>query len=348
MAGLKSWSTTPSSNSDTPPNGWPESTMTVNQINDTGRQMMADIREWYEDQGWANMGETHTYASATTTTVASDVTSKYLANRRVRAVGSGTGTIYGKIVSAVYSAPNTTITYLWDSGSLSNETLAISLSFIASNAAVPAANPATSPTRQVFITGSGTYTTPTGATWIEVEIKGDGGGGGGSGDGNGGTGGTGSGTTFGPLTANGGNGGGGGVSSSTGALGGVGGTATGGDLNISGGGGDASGGTGANANPGGNGGGGGGGRGGNGTNAGTAGATNSGGGGGGAGQGTGTSPVAAAGGGEGGYTRKLVVTPASTYAYSVGAGGTAGTAGTGGAVGGAGAAGYVLVTEHYT
>lgn len=346
--GLENWDKTPSNNSDTPPDGWPESTMTVNQINDTGRQMMADVREWYEDQGWANMGDTHTYASATTTTIATDETAVYLANRRARAIGSATGTIYGKIVSAVYSAPNTTITYAWDSGSLSNEALTISVSFIASNVAVPAADSATAPTRQIFLTGSGTYTTPTTATWIEVDLVGGGGGGGGSGDGNGGTGGTGGNTTFGPMTGSGGLGGGGGVAATTGALGGTGGAAAGGDVNIPGGGGGAAAGTGHNANPGGTGGGSGGGRGGNGTNAGTAGATNSGGGGGGGGQGGGISPVAGAGGGEGGHSNMLISPPAATYAYAVGAAGTAGTAGTSGSLGGAGAAGRIVVTEHYT
>jgi hypothetical protein len=127
--GLENWKTTPSLNSDTPPDGWPEGTMTVNQINDTGRQMMADVRAWYEDGGWAPMGHAHSYASATTTTIASDETATYLAGRRVRAVGSATGTIYGEVVSSVYSAPNTTITYLWDSGELSNEALTISVAF---------------------------------------------------------------------------------------------------------------------------------------------------------------------------------------------------------------------------
>ena len=347
MSGYKDYSLTPASNNATPPDGWPESTMTVNQINDTGRQMMADAREFYEGGGWVDLGHAHAYGSGTTTTVAEDVTGYFLADRKARAVGSGTGIIYGTVVSAIYSAPNTTITYLWESGSLSNEPLTISVGFLESNNTVPIPDPGATPTRQVFLSGSGTYTTPDDVRWCEVELKGSAGAGGGSGDGNGGTGGDGGDTTFGPLTAGGGKGGGGGVAATTGALGGIGGTATGGDLNIPGGGGSAAGGTGANANPGGQGGGGGGGRGGNGTNPGTAGATNSGGGGGGAGQGSGVAPVAGAGGGEGGYVRKLIISPAATYAYAVGAAGTAGTAGTGGTVGGAGALGYIIVTEHY-
>lgn len=138
--GLENWKTTPSLNSDTPPDGWPEGTMTVNQINDTGRQMMADVRAWYEDEGWNDMGDTHAYASATTTTIASDVTASYTAGRAVRADGSSTGTIYGSVVSSAYSAPNTTITYKWDGiapAGLSNETLTISLGFLGPTNALP-------------------------------------------------------------------------------------------------------------------------------------------------------------------------------------------------------------------
>lgn len=61
------------------------------------------------------------------------------------------------------------------------------------------------PTRTVLTSGSGTYTTPTNATWLEVFIVGAGGGG--NGNGSGGTNGTdGGNTTFGSsfLTANGG------------------------------------------------------------------------------------------------------------------------------------------------
>lgn len=460
-AEIKDWSTTAGSNATITDSTYGNIGFAEGQapstLNDSARALMAHVRAWYQGGGWTNLGYTHTYASATSVTVAgTDVTAQYPAGRRVKAVGSTTGTIYGRVSSSSFST-NTTINFQWDSGSLSSETLAVSVGFFNSTGSpspsdlagalnlakganvASAASPSTTdiwapagnlvhvtgtnsmgsfgtapqagasrivvfdgaatlihsasgivlpcstnittaandialviadttakhlvvyfkadgtgactsstvPTRQVFLSGSGTYTTPALVRWIEVEAKGSGGGGGGSGDGNGGNGGAGGDTTFGTLTASGGAAGGGGISSTTGALGGLGGAATNGDLNIPGGGGSASGGTGANANPGGQGGGAGGGRGGNGTNAGTAGATNSGGGGGGGGQGSGTAPSAGAGGGEGGYVRKIIGTPSSTYSYAVGAAGTAGAAGTGGSLGGAGALGYVIVTEHY-
>lgn len=56
-----------------------------------------------------------------------DATTAAHAGRRVKAVGSGTGTIYGTISSSSFST-NTTVNVTWDSGSLSNETLTIYLS----------------------------------------------------------------------------------------------------------------------------------------------------------------------------------------------------------------------------
>jgi hypothetical protein len=129
MAGIKDYSLTAASNTainsinigeGCPPSG----------INDAIRQEMADTRSFYEGGSWIDLGHTHTYSSATATTVASDVTAHYAAGRRIRAVGSGTGTIYGVVASSSYSAPNATINYTWDSGSLSNETLTVSVGFV--------------------------------------------------------------------------------------------------------------------------------------------------------------------------------------------------------------------------
>lgn len=89
---------------------------------------------------------------------------------------------------------------------------------------------------------------------------------------------------------------------------------------------------------------GGGGAGGTAASAGVAGATNSGGGGGGAGVAS-NSGSTGCGGGAGGFISATILSPAASYAYAVGAGGTAGGAGTSGNAGAAGAAGVILVTE---
>lgn len=72
---------------------------------------------------------------------------------------------------------------------------------------------------------------------------------------------------------------------------------------------------------------------------------NSGGGGAGGGASTGQPNYSAGGGAGGGYAEALIYTPASTYAYSIGAAGTAGTGG--GANGGVGGSGIVIIEEHY-
>jgi hypothetical protein len=194
-------------------------------------------------------------------------------------------------------------------------------------------------TRQVFTSGSGTYTTPAGATRINLRMVGGGGGGGGVGTANQTAGGAGGDTTFSTLTASGGG-------ASAGAVG----TGTNGDINISGTlGGGAS--TGNFDVPGGDGGGtpfGGGAPGGAAAGqAGKAAPSNSGAGGGGGGGSSGGTYGSAAGGSSGGYVEKLITSPAATYAYAVGAAGTAGGAGTGGNAGGAGGSGLVIVDEYY-
>ena len=46
---ITDWSTTPASNNAAPPNGWPEG-MAPSSVNDVGRQMMADIRTYYDEE----------------------------------------------------------------------------------------------------------------------------------------------------------------------------------------------------------------------------------------------------------------------------------------------------------
>lgn len=133
MTGIELYSTTAANNNSAVPNGWPEG-MAPSGVNDAARQMMAAIRTWYQDAEWTLWGDTTVYASGTSFTIAGvDVTSRYKIGRRVRAVGSSTGTIYGKISASAF-ATNTTVTVVWDSGSLSNETLTISLGTISGSA----------------------------------------------------------------------------------------------------------------------------------------------------------------------------------------------------------------------
>jgi hypothetical protein len=196
-------------------------------------------------------------------------------------------------------------------------------------------------------TALATYTTPANCTSVQVECVGGGGGGQGS-VGVGGEGGNGTASFFGALLLSAGAGVGGGA----GFAGGAGGTGSlGGLVGII-----ATGNSGGSTTsvssysaPGGNGGGsflGGGAAGGAGTGGGANAQANTGGGGGGTGADSGAPSPPGAGGGGGGYVKGLIYSPAATYVYAVGAGGSSG-AGIGVKVGGTGGSGEIVVTEYY-
>lgn len=207
-------------------------------------------------------------------------------------------------------------------------------------------------TRQVFLSGTGTYTTPPGVSQIRVRMVGGGGGGSGSGTGSGSSGGAGSATIFGTSLSSATGGSGGGLGNNTGGPGGsastgsgpVGFATTGAD-------GGASNREGSPNNgqilPGGSGGAPGGGSGGQNNTVGQVGYPNTGGGGGGGGASTVDFIISGTGGGAGGYIDEVITKPLSSYAYQVGVGGTAGSAGTAGTAGGAGGSGLLVVDELY-
>lgn len=192
------------------------------------------------------------------------------------------------------------------------------------------------PTRQVFTSGSGTYTTPTGVRRIFVRVLG-GGGGGGAVITNAGA--AGSNSSFNSVVAVGGSGGQ--VGGSTGGAGGTGGSGTA-SLRIAGGGGDdgspssdTRSGRGGNSSLG---------SGAAGVLAPSAGANapaNSGGGG--SGACASGAPSGCGGGGE--YLELVIDNPGASYSYAVGAGGAGGAAGTN--AGGNGGSGIVIVDETY-
>jgi hypothetical protein len=214
------------------------------------------------------------------------------------------------------------------------------------------------PTQQIFLSGSGTYTTPVSPAplYIEIEMVGGGGGGGAAGNTAMSPGGNGTASTFGTLLTAGPGVGGNGSYPAAGypVLGGtgtitapaVGFTIAGGSSTGSGSIGGGGGGAGGNSAFGGGGGGGGGG-----TLSGTAGsgtpaAINSGsGGGGGASGGNGAIAIQGSGGSAGAFVEAVIPSPSATYAYSVGTGGAGATGDE--SPGGAGGSGIIRVTEYY-
>jgi len=210
----------------------------------------------------------------------------------------------------------------------------------------------TQPTVQTFTSGTAqTYTTPAGVKHIRVRLVGGGGGSSGSGTAGGTAAGDGGTTSFANTISLSCTGGGKGVFGTNSVAPGAA-TITGAAIGVgfSGAYGQGGGGGGGNASSGGCGGGTpfcGGSGGGWGIGAAVPGTANSGAGSGGPGGNNIAFSVSGSGGSSGGYIDAMIVSPQSTYTYSVGAGGTAGGAGTSGLAGAAGAAGIIIVEEFY-
>ncbi|MDA8668243.1 hypothetical protein N9M26_01145 [Alphaproteobacteria bacterium] len=121
---IKNYSTTASSNTAVNGSSLAEG-MSPSAVNNSMREIVKDIRDGFNDKEWfilgdGDQGTIFTRASASSITVASDISSSHHVGRRVKVVGSNTGTIYGKIATSSYSSPNTTITFTFDSGSISS------------------------------------------------------------------------------------------------------------------------------------------------------------------------------------------------------------------------------------
>ncbi len=101
--------------------------MPPSNVNNAIRNELSDLRTYLNDKEWFRVGDrnvnnqtpcTFTRASATSVTVAgTNVISDYHQNRRVKVVGSNSGTLYGFISSSTFST-NSTINITFDSGSI--------------------------------------------------------------------------------------------------------------------------------------------------------------------------------------------------------------------------------------
>jgi hypothetical protein len=114
--GIAQWSTTPANNaSGAAPINWAEG-QAPSTVNDSARQMMADVATWYQAPEWLNYGLTPTFVSATQFTVPGNQTGIYSVGRRVRAFVTA-GTVYGTVTASAF-ASQTTVTVALDSGNL--------------------------------------------------------------------------------------------------------------------------------------------------------------------------------------------------------------------------------------
>ena len=119
---IKEYSTTAANNTSVNSSSLAEG-MSPSAVNDSMREIVKDIRDGFNDKEWFILGDadgttTFTRASATSVTVAADISSSHHVGRRVKVEGTNTGTIYGKIATSSYSSPNTTITFTFDSGTI--------------------------------------------------------------------------------------------------------------------------------------------------------------------------------------------------------------------------------------
>lgn len=120
---IKSYTSVAASNTSLFPEG-----MAPSMVNDSARQVQADIRSWYTDAEWTDFGDVPSRASNTTFKVAANVTAEYVAGRRLKCYDATT--IYATVVSSSYSAPDTTITTVNDSGNLSASLTSVALSIL--------------------------------------------------------------------------------------------------------------------------------------------------------------------------------------------------------------------------
>lgn len=119
---IKEYSTTAANNTSVNSSSLAEG-MNPSAVNNSMREIVKDIRDGFNDKEWFILGDadgttTFTRASATSVTVAADITSSHHVGRRIKVEGTNTGTIYGKIATSSYSSPNTTITFTFDSGTI--------------------------------------------------------------------------------------------------------------------------------------------------------------------------------------------------------------------------------------
>ena len=128
---VSNYSTT--ANSNTSVNGINISEgMSPSDVNNAQRSILTDTRSVWNDKEWFSLGDadgttTFTRASTTTITVGANITATHHVGRRIKIIGSNTGTIYGKISASAYSSPNTTLTFAFDSGNINSGDTTVSV-----------------------------------------------------------------------------------------------------------------------------------------------------------------------------------------------------------------------------
>lgn len=174
------WSTTPGSNTTADAGiNWAEG-QAPSTINDSARGMMAAVARWRSDHGaLTTAGGTTAYTLTTNTGFTALATGLgFIAKINATNTGASTLAVDGLTAKAIRTPQDGA---LLAGDLLINQMYHFIYDAAANSAAgawiVIALNKA--PTRQRFTSGSGTYTTPTGARWLRLRMVGGGGAGGG-------------------------------------------------------------------------------------------------------------------------------------------------------------------------
>jgi hypothetical protein len=90
--------------------------MPPSNVNNAIRNELKDVREVWNDKEWFILGDgdgatVFTRTGNTTVTVPTDITATHHVGRRVKIIGTQTGTVYSHISASAYSSPNTTLTF---------------------------------------------------------------------------------------------------------------------------------------------------------------------------------------------------------------------------------------------
>jgi len=115
MSKVSTWSATAASNNSVSPDGFPEN-MPPSGVNNSSREVMAQVRTERENADWFDWGVTPTYISASSFSLVGDVTTEWHVGRRVRLTDAST--LYATILTSTYTSL-TTLTLTMDSGSVS-------------------------------------------------------------------------------------------------------------------------------------------------------------------------------------------------------------------------------------
>lgn len=113
---LESYSTTPASNNASPPAGFPEG-QTPASLNDSARQVMADLATFVRQLPWVKLTTGLTLVRNSNSQfqlTGIDVTTMYPAGRRLREIGATT--VYGSVASSSFSGGNTLVNVTNDAG----------------------------------------------------------------------------------------------------------------------------------------------------------------------------------------------------------------------------------------